>query len=717
MLIYLVTVVVCLVPGGLLGLVVPPGRERWIAWATAPILTLGLTTAGMAWLPAVGLPSTALWVLSMEIVLAVLAATGSWLVARRRPAAAPVAEPGAEKALSTATQAQAGVSASATRAAPAEDGGGLTAGPPGQVMTWRNWLASGTQRPRLADLIGVAVPVAVAVASGRLLLAGVTRPPGWDAMNHALLTRNIIEAGSTVPSAVCTTGQPLPQVACHFYPLGADVSWAQAAVLSGGHISTVMLAWSVLIGPTALVMAVYAAVRAFGGSALMASSAAIAPVFLSPLWPSLLSGRPPESFAPGMGVAIAVLAALAIRGKYPVRLGVLAGLGLAGLVMTHTYDILFAGILSVAFLFAERTRISLRPALTGIGAIALATLAACAPLAGALLSARGERSASITAHVSSLGRAWHFWITTRRHYVLLGTSPYGGPSRLQVLPVRVALWLTLLCLLASPLCLVVKELRWARPWLLTWVVWTALGIWTSVSGSRVALFLSSLWYGEQGRLRTMAYPVQGVLAVAGACAIGLGVYRLAIGAAHRGRDLRLEQLIAGAAAAVLVVSLIGLAAVPRAHRILEKQYRQREPVGASYTRVFQWLARHTLPGKVIAYKRNVDFMIWSYADYGVPGLFGIAPRVTASKPDNNARSLAWSWLIGNPGPPAGCLVRKYRVEYVVIGSQHLPEPRAFPRALDYTGAGLAATPNVTLVHRDHGIKVYQVTKAGMACPG
>jgi hypothetical protein len=711
LLIYLVTAVAGLIPGGLLGFVVPPGRERWLAWAAAPILTLGLTATAMAWLPAAGLPSAALWVLAAEIVLAVLIVAASWLAARGRPARAPAAVPSAEKVLTPA--AQPGTPATVPEAASAAG----DAGPPGQPVTWRDWLLGSAQRPRLADLIGVAVPTAVAVASGKLLLARLARPPGWDAMNHAMLTRNIIEIGSTVPSAVCLTGQPLPQIACHFYPLGADVSWAQTAILSGGHISTGMLAWSVLIGPAALVVAVYAAVRAFGGSPLMAGSAAIAPVLLSPLWPSLLSGRPPESFAPGMGVAVALLAALAIRGKYPVQFGLLAGLGMAGLVMTHTYDVLFAGVLALACVAAGWARIRLRPALTGIGTLALTTLAACAPLAPALLSARSERSASVRRHLISLGRAWHYWVTSPRHYVLLGTSPYGGPSRLSVLPVRVALVLTLFCLVASVLCFVFRELSWARPWLLTWAAWTALGIWTSVSSSPVAQFLASLWYGEPGRLRAMASPVQGVLAVAGACGIGLVACRLAAAIARRGRDLRLETMAAGVAAVVLAVSLTGFAAVPRAHRILEKQYRQRAPVGADYTHVFQWLARHTAPGNVIAYNRNIDYMIWSYADYGVPGLFGISPRVRASGHDNVQRQLAWIWLIGNRRvPPAGCLVRKYRIEYVVIGARHLPQPRTWNPAMDYTRARLAATPNVTLVHSDHGIAVYQVTRAGMACP-
>lgn len=720
MLVYLVLPVVSLLPGGLLGFMLPPGRERWVAWAAAPILTLGLIAATMGWLPAAGLPSGALWVLAAEAVLALLAAAGSWLAARGRPAARPAPAPSAAKALAAASRARAGAQPSA----PAAGGSPPAASPPGQALTWRGWLFGDPQRPRLADLAGVAIPGAIAIFSGWLLLRHVSWPPGWDAMNHGLLTRNIIRTGSTVPAAVCTTGQPLPHAACRFYPLAADVSWAQTAIVTGGRISAVMLAWSVLIGPAALVMAVYAAVRAFGGGPLMAGSAAIAPVLLSPLWPSLLSGRPPETFAPGMGIAVAVLAALAIRGKHPVRLGLLAGLGLAGLVMTHTYDILFAGALTAAFLAAEllvsqRTRPGAKAALAGLGSIAAATLAACAPLTPALLSARSERSASVVQQkATSVSSAWHYWVTSPRHYVLLGTSPYGGPSRLHVLPVRVALWLTLLCLLAAPLCFAIRELRWARPWLLAWVAWTALGIWTSVSGSSAARFLASLWYAEPGRLRAMALPLNGVIAVAGACAIGLSGYRLAMAAARRSRQVRLEQLTAGVAACCLAVTLTGLAAVPRAHRILEKQYRTREPVGAAYPRVFQWLAQRTSPGKVIAYNRNIDYMIWSYADYGVPALFGISPRITASLPDNAARQEAWIWLIGNPGvPPAGCLVRKYHIEYVVVGSQHLPQPRTWNPRMNYTRSRLAATPHVTLVHRDHGIQVYRVTSAGAACPG
>jgi hypothetical protein len=324
-------------------------------------------------------------------------------------------------------------------------------------------------------------------------------------------------------------------------------------------------------------------------------------------------------------------------GKYPVRFGLLAGLGFAGLLMTHTYEVLFAGTLALAFVLAGRIRMSLRTAPAAMGAIAFATVATVAPLTNALLGAGGQRISSKPAYVGQFGRAWHYWVTDPQGYGLLGPSPYGGPSLLHVLPIRAALVLTLPCLLASPLCFVFKQLRWARPWLLTWALWTAIGLWTSVSASPGSLFLSGLWYGVPARLRTMLLPLHGVLAVAGAYAIGLCLYRLVTTVARRGRDLRLERVSGAVAAGILAVCLIGLAATPSAHATLVQNLAERAPAGSAYPEVFEWLAQHTPAGKVVAYDRHKDFMTWAYADYGVAELFGSPPRVMASEPNYRDR--------------------------------------------------------------------------------
>ena len=65
-------------------------------------------------------------------------------------------------------------------------------------------------------------------------------------MNHALLTRNILHTGSTAVSSACTSGYAHPVVSCAFYPLAANVSWAQAAVLTGGAVGSAMNAWAVV---------------------------------------------------------------------------------------------------------------------------------------------------------------------------------------------------------------------------------------------------------------------------------------------------------------------------------------------------------------------------------------------------------------------------------------------------------------------------------------
>lgn len=168
---------------------------------------------------------------------------------------------------------------------------------------------------------------------------------------------------------------------------------------------------------------------------------------------------------------------------------------------------------------------------------------------------------------------------------------------------------------------------------------------------------------------------------------------------------------AAAAAGILAVCLIGLAATPSAHATLVKNLAERTPVGSAYPEVFEWLAEHTPAGKVVAYDRHKEFMTWSYANYGVAELFGIPPLAKENLPNYSDRWQAWLWLvIGRRAKPAGCLVRKYRIEFVVVGGQRFPGFKP-----DYSRARIAASPNVTLVHSDGGLKIYQVNKAGMVC--
>ena len=504
MLTVLAAIALATVPGGLLALALPPGRYRWAAWASAPALSLGLTAVAMGWLPRLGLPDGAVAVLVAELVLA----AGVVLAARVPPRLLRSRRRRSDPA--------------AVRAAPAAAPAAVRAAP-----------EAGT-RPPLLDLVCLGVPAVLAAGLGWLLLGRFAEPPGWDGMNHALLTRNILETGSTAVSSVCTSGFPHPVVSCSFYPLAADVSWAQATELTGGRLGVAMTAWAAYVVPVFLVATVYGCVRALGGPALVAGAAATATTVVGPLWASMLTGRVPEQAGPCLSVGVALLAALAMRSAHPVRLGLLAGLGAAGIVLTHSYDVLFAASLAVGLALVMRGRPSPRRVATAVGAGLVTATVAVAPFLPILLGADAERVGTPPLLLGQPARAFAYWVSDLQRYVVLGypapggdsvhaadAAGAGGPVGRRRRPAR----------LARRACCSTGcggRARGCSPTSL----WTAVGIWTSSSDSPAAMLLSGLWYGTRERVRTMILPVYGVLAVAGACALAIGVHRVA-GAALR----------------------------------------------------------------------------------------------------------------------------------------------------------------------------------------
>jgi hypothetical protein len=676
----LVAVALAFGPGGLLGFVVPAGRARWAVWAAAPILSLGLTATAMGWLAQLGLPDGIAAVLLGELVLvaAALLASRFWPARHRSGAGTP------------------------TR----------------------------TLMPRRLDLIAVTVPALVCVGLGRSLLGSFRYPPGWDAMNHAYLTRNILATGRTGISSVCVTGPPPNKVSCTFYPLAADVQWAQAATFAGGHISTAMTAWSVLIGPLALVIAVYAAVRALRGTPLIAAAAAAAPAVLGPLWTVELTGRITEGVGPGLSVGVALLAAMALRERTArLRLALLAGLGVTGVLLTHTYEVLFAATLALALAAGLRGRLRWKPAWPAAVALVAAMLVTLGPFLSALLGAKTERSMAPPRFPGHPFKSFEYWVTDPQRYVLFGyPAPGTKTNSLALVTVEIGLWITIPCLVASLFCFRVRGLRWARPWVATWALWTLIGVWTSESTSGPAQALAGLWYGLPERLRSMILPVYGVMAVAGACVIGIGVRRLADRRTERRTESRSAaaptqptqptrpartrpQLAAGIGAAVLVATLVVLA-IPRDARLpLHLDLARRSPPTRAYPDTFAWLAAHTPKGAIVAADRNVDMMTWLYADYGVKPLFGIPPLTHASLPNYDARWTAWRWLVGRPrSAGGGCLVAQLGIDYLVVGPARVPG-----WARDWTAAQLRVSRNLSLVRDQGGVKVYQVTPTGRAC--
>jgi hypothetical protein len=463
---------------------------------------------------------------------------------------------------------------------------------------------------------------------------------------------------------------------------------------------------------------------------------------IGPLWAADLGGRVPEEAAPGLSVAVALLAALAVRGRYPVRLGLLAGLGMAGLLIEHTYDVVFAATLAIAFLLGTAGRLNWRRAGVAVAAAAGAAVLTVVPFGTALLGANGERASQAPIYVGRFWPAVRFWTVDLRRYTLFGfPAPGDQATQLNLQWVQIALWLIVPCLLASPLCLAFGRLRWARPWLAVWAVWTAVAIWTSYSTSNPAQFLNSLWYGTPERLHVMILPVYAVLAVAGACAIGLTVSALIGLAARVVPILRAPWLgrsrtsaLAPALAVLVIVSLSTIGTFDTVRLPLRRALAQRTGAGPSYPRVFDWLAQHTSKNQVVAFDRNTQFLVWSYVDHGTGLLFGIPPLIAASRPNESERDAVWDWLVNNPATknpgaddprvpnpgadtsapgaaPAGCYVRKFGVAYVVVGGGHMP---GF--AIKYDPSRLARSRAVTLVHRDGQLLVYRVTPTGAACP-
>jgi hypothetical protein len=209
----------------------------------------------------------------------------------------------------------------------------------------------------------------------------------------------------------------------------------------------------------------------------------------------------------------------------------------------------------------------------------------------------------------------------------------------------------------------------------------------------------------------MILPVHGVLAVAGACAIGLALHRLVTLLIRRGRDVRIAAFAGATMAAIMVIALASLAAQPSARASLAADLQSRSPQGSQYPEAFAWLASHTSPGKTVAYDRHVHFITWSYIDDGVPPTFGIPPLIAENRSNYTDRTLAWLWLVNVKGAtPAGCLVRKYDIQYVVIGTQRMP---GYP--LGYSPTRLGRSKNITLVHQVGGVLIYEVTPRGSAC--
>jgi hypothetical protein len=347
----------------------------------------------------------------------------------------------------------------------------------------------------------------------------------------------------------------------------------------------------------------------------------------------------------------------------------------------------------------------------GLAVSAAAILIALGPYLRLLLGAGGERATKATPMPGQYGAALRYWLLSPDRYVPLGYPAPGNHAALHILSVQVALVVILACGVASVACWFLPQLRWARPWFAAGAVFTLIGVWTTASTSSPARTLAGLWYGDRERLRSMIEPVYGILVIAGAVAIGLGIQWL-VARVRRPAQVLPPQASAGVTAALVMAVLVAVTVVPSTWRPLRMLILGSEPVGSYYAAAWEWLAAHTQPGRVVAYDRNREMLTWAYADYRVPLLIGLPTPLPLDTTNYSQRLDAWNWLVNNPGAkPAGCLVRHFGVQYVVTSERKMADSYSH----HYEDSWLRATDRLTSVRRFGPIDIYEVTQSGLAC--
>lgn len=653
------TVVVCFLPGLLVGWALPRGPTRWMVWSAALPLTLGLTAISMTWLTAFGLPDGPLPVLGAAYVVVLsVVFLSRWAYVRM--------------------------------------------GSGSEQTTWR---------PSRTDLLGFCAASVLALGVGYVIVGRGHYASGWDAMNHAFFTRRMIDTASTSMDAVCVTGQPNPQQACGFYPLAADVLWAQIAQLSGGTVGKSMVAFSAVAAPLAMVSAVFAASRRLGAQPLTATAVAVMPVFVGPLWNAVRTGRLTEQAIPCCVVAVALLMASAVRGPERSRVGLLAGITVAGVVLSHTYDVLFAATVAAAILVLLKGRLRAAGILSGAAAL----LVGLAPVLPQLASAGGERSA-VKPAFADLAASLDFWIYDVKRYL-----PFGFPPPNSYLPAPsttgtvIISTMVIVGLCAAPLAFAHRSLRFAWPLLISGVIWTVIGIWTGFSDGRLATAISGLWYGAPERPRSMIMAVYGPTALAGLTALALtgyaGIRALVPSRTQRAQGTQrahARTVVSSAVVVAVTVAVCGL--LPATWRPIRADIRNRTPNPTSLEAAGAWLRVHLQPGEVVAGSYNAEYVPWLYADQGIPTFFGIGALKGSAQMDTVARDSSYAHLMGMTSKNAPACPQEWPIGYVITSTRTVPDV-----PLGYTTQGILQAGHLERVATFPPLTIWQPTRDAWQC--
>ena len=557
-------------------------------------------------------------------------------------------------------------------------------------------------RAHRADVLALGSAVLATATVAYLVLGRMGSPPGWDSMNHAFMTRRVIDVGSALSSDVCVTGDVLPSRACDFYPLAPHVLWAQVVELTGQRVSVVMLATTLVVMPVTAVIGVFAIVRACGGRSMAAGAAAFLPAIVGPMWPSLITGRLTIALGAALAPSAALFVWLALRTPRARALSAVAAVGLGGLMLAHTYDIIAGALVGLGLLVTRPPRQRVRTWLLRVGGMALGTAAVVAPQAAGVIAARGERLARPpTGHGA-------FWASLdsvvfgpgRYLATVIGRAAPGGECCVPPVTTTGAVvsWIVALGIVAGVLAAATKLLSWARPFAVAHVLTLMLVMVIQTGSGPARDAVASLFYNDPRRPFWSSLVAPGVLALAGWTAalwlLANGVERLLHRQLGNQRQWVLPLLVVAALTAAV-------AAVPDSWLAHERLAARAQPDNAAYQRVGMWLRAQG--GGVVADDLHRDFVTWIAVDADLPVLRGLVPLDGVQDPDWEDRTRVWNALVRTKPGAGECLLDRFDVRWVVVGMTHMPGGDR-----TYRPDRLGDSPYLRLAHVDGPLKVYAV---------
>lgn len=649
-------------PGAALALAATPPhtRLRRVAVAASPSVTYGLLGGAVGWSTVFGRTWPPLGILGFEAVVVAGAAVARYLAVR-------------------------------SGTAPGWPFRGVSVG--NRLRVHRN------------DIAALGASVAATLTVAWLMLGRLGSPPGWDSMNHAFMAGRVLQLGSALPRDVCVTGDVEPAAACAFYPLAPHVLWAQVSQLTGASLSTVMLATTMVVMPATAAIGVFAIVRVCGGGSALSGAAAFLPAVIGPMWPSLVTGRLTILLGAALAPSAALLFWMAMRTAHAKALSVVAAVGLGGVALAHTYDVVAGALLGLGLLVARPPRQRWRTWLVRVAGIGLGTILLVAPQAPGLLSARTERVLYPALRPGDFWGSLGHWVFAPGQYLATLIAP-AEPGAEQVLThvtgvgVTVS-WILTLGWVVGLLAALHRRLAWARPFAVAHVLTLAMVVTVDIGSGALRDAVAGLFYGDPRRPLWSSLVAPGVLCLAGWLG-AIGLVREGLGRIPR--IPRIPRLSASGWLTPLVVAaaLTGaVAVVPDTWEAHERFAARALPADPAYQRVGDWLRAQG--GGVVADDLHREFITWVGVDSDLPLLKGLVPLDGPTNPDWADRTRVWNALVWTKVGAGSCLLDRYDVRWVVVGRAHMPGGRR-----TYRPDRLANSPYLHLAHVDGTVWVYSV---------